>query len=154
MPRDDDAEIYEKHAEELVGFATGLVGPSDAADVVSEAVLRCLRSRAWPTVREPRAYLYRAVLSEARQHHRTTMRRRAREARAASVDSVQAVDVDPTILDAVSGLSIRQRAVIVLAYWQDLTPGEIATMLGIGEGSVRRHLARARARLREVLHGD
>jgi len=154
MPRDDDAEIYAKHAEELVAFATGLVGPSDAADVVSEAMLSCLRSRAWPTVREPRAYLYRAVLSEARQHYRGTMRRRVRELRAASFDSVPAVDVDPTILDAVSSLSMRQRAVIVLAYWQDLAPAEIATTLGLGEGSVRRHLARARARLREVLHDD
>src|SRR5438046_803708 len=83
MPRLDDAENYAKYAEELVALATGLVGPSDAADVVADTVLRCLSSRAWTSVREPRPYLYRAVVSEAEQHHRRTMRRRARELRAA-----------------------------------------------------------------------
>ena len=33
-----DAEIYEKFADELVRFATGLVGPSDAADVAGALV--------------------------------------------------------------------------------------------------------------------
>jgi RNA polymerase sigma factor (sigma-70 family) len=51
-------------------------------------------------------------------------------------------------------LSLRQRAVVVLAYWADLTPDDIADRLGISEGAVRRHLARARARLRAVLHVD
>ncbi|MGH9224089.1 MAG: sigma factor-like helix-turn-helix DNA-binding protein, partial [Acidimicrobiales bacterium] len=52
---------------------------------------------------------------------------------------------------AVAALSVRQRAVIVLTYWLDLHPAGIATLLRVSEGSVRRHLARARARLREVL---
>lgn len=34
-----DAEIYRKHADDLTRFATGLVGPGDAADVVAKAVL-------------------------------------------------------------------------------------------------------------------
>jgi DNA-directed RNA polymerase specialized sigma24 family protein len=37
-----DEEVYAKHAEELTRFATGLVGPADAADVASAAVLSCL----------------------------------------------------------------------------------------------------------------
>ena len=58
----------------------------------------------------------------------------------------------PEVLAAVKGLSLRQRAVIVLTYWEQFTPDEIAEYLGISEGSVRRHLARARSKLRRVLH--
>jgi DNA-directed RNA polymerase specialized sigma24 family protein len=57
----------------------------------------------------------------------------------------------PEVRQAVARLSMRQRAVVVLTYWADLAPPAVAERLGISEGSVRRHLARARARLREVL---
>ncbi len=52
---------------------------------------------------------------------------------------------------AVSRLSPRQRAVVFLTYWDDLDPGSIAGLLGISDGAVRRHLARARATLRRNL---
>jgi RNA polymerase sigma-70 factor (ECF subfamily) len=144
-------ELYAKHAEALTRFATGLVGPSDAADVVSDAVLRCLTSDRWLEVRDPRPYLYRAVLNQARQSHRGALRRVAREAQAGRARTVEPPDVRPEVLDAVARLSLRQRAVVVLTYWEDLDPAQVAVRLRIGEGSVRRHLARARARLREEL---
>ncbi|HZD22203.1 MAG TPA: hypothetical protein VE569_02205 [Acidimicrobiia bacterium] len=78
-----DAETYEKYAGELVRFATGLVGPDDAADVVSGVFVKVLGTRSWPDVDEQRAYLYQAVLNEVRMRHRSTMGRRAREMRAA-----------------------------------------------------------------------
>ena len=74
-------EAYRKYAEELIRFATALVGPSDAGDVVSGALLGCVASRGWPSVRDPRAYLFQAVLNEAKQVRRSAMRRAAREAR-------------------------------------------------------------------------
>ena len=40
---------------------------------------------------------------------------------------------------------------IVLTYWNDLGPASVAGLLGISEGAVRRHLARARALLKEYL---
>ncbi len=61
-----DEEIYGKYAEELIRFATFLAGPSDAPDLLSEAMLKVLASKAWPTVGNHRAYLHRAVLNEAR----------------------------------------------------------------------------------------
>lgn len=148
----EDADIYGKHAEELVRFATGLVGPSDAADCVSSAVLRCISSKSWGTVRNHRAFLYRAVVNEARQSHRSTMRRRAREARASSPEStVVTAEVRPEILRAVGALSTGQRAAIFLTYWADLDPGSIARLLGAAEGTVRSNLARGRANLRKAL---
>jgi DNA-directed RNA polymerase specialized sigma24 family protein len=81
-----DEEIYAKYAGELTRFATGLVGPSDAPDVVSSAVLSCMSSRQWPKVVNSRAYLFRGVLIAAHQLHRSDSRRRAREERSATSD--------------------------------------------------------------------
>jgi RNA polymerase sigma-70 factor (ECF subfamily) len=149
-----DAELYRKHADELTRFATGLVGPSHAADVVSEAVVKCLDSAQWSQVIEKRAYLYRCIYNEATRLHRATSRRRSREARVAHRVPVDPPELRPEVLSAVARLSIRQRAVIVLTYWNDLDPGAIATLLEISDGSVRRHLARGRSRLKEVLDAD
>jgi RNA polymerase sigma factor (sigma-70 family) len=149
-----NGELYRKHADDLTRFATGLVGPTHAADVVSEAVLGCLGSPRWPRVIERRAYLYRAVYIAAARFHRTSSRRRSREERAASRERVDVPEVRPEVLAAVSRLSVRQRAVIVLTYWDDLDPPAIATLLGISDGAVRRHLARARSRLKEILDAD
>jgi RNA polymerase sigma factor (sigma-70 family) len=147
-----DAELYEKHADDLVRFATGLVGPSDAADVVSAAVLRAMSSPRWGSVANRRAYLYRAVVNEARMHHRSTLRRRAREARIAPRDAAAEAPLPrPEVLASVARLSVRQRAVVTLTYWDDLDRTTVAALLGISEGAVKRHLARAHHRLRELM---
>jgi len=146
-----DAEAYEKYASELVRFATGLVGPDDAPDVVADTFVKVLGSRSFEDLDEPKAYLYRTVLNEVRMRHRSTMRRRAREMRTADRDVSFDPEVRPEVLEAMSALSVRQRAVVVLTYWEDLTPPGVAERLAISEGTVRRHLARARSKLREVL---
>ncbi len=146
-----DEEIYRKYADDLVRFATGLVGPFDAPDVVTDSCLRAFRSKGWGDVVNHRAYLYRSVLNHARSHHRSTLRRRVREMRAATPDVAPTVEVDVDVLAAVDKLSVQQRASVVLTYWEDLSPADVASRLGISEGSVKRHLARARARLKELL---
>lgn len=146
-----DEEIYAKHADALVRFATGLVGPTDAPDVVSDAVIRAMTSRKWPSVNNHRAYLYRSVANEAKMHHRSTMRRRAREAREYSDEASYLPEIRPEVLEAVGRLSSRQRASVFLTYWEGLTPPEVAARLGVSEGSVKRHLARARNRLKGML---
>lgn len=148
---DSDAETYEKHAHDLIRFATFLVEPSDAPDVVSAAVLRVISSRTWPSVENRRAYLMRAVANEARRHHRVRLGRLRRERATAGMSAIEPSDPQPEVAAAVRALSSRQRAVVFLTYWDDLTPATIAETLGISEGAVRRHLARARDRLRRVL---
>jgi len=153
VPWDDDERIYRKHAEELIRFATFLVGPSEAPDVVIDAVLRAFASPAWPGVTQPRAYLFRSVLNEARCRQRSDSRRHRREQRAFLEQSPPEVET-PELLLLLDSLSPRQRAVVYLTYWDDLTPGSIAELLGISDGAVHRHLARARAALRRMLHDD
>ncbi|MGI9667649.1 MAG: RNA polymerase sigma factor [Acidimicrobiia bacterium] len=144
-------EIYAKHSDALVRFATGIVGPTDAPDVVSDAVIRAMTSRQWTKVENHRAYLYRSVLNEARMHHRSTMRRRAREMRTFTDDTTYLPEVRPEVLEAVGSLSTNQRASVFLTYWEGLTAPEVASRLSMSEGSVKRHLARARHKLRGLL---
>jgi RNA polymerase sigma factor (sigma-70 family) len=147
-----DAEIYEKYADELVRFATFLVGPSDGPDLVSSTVLRVLSSHSATPIRNWRAYLYRAVLNEARVRHRQLSRQERYTAVSTSSPPTDVPEIRPEVLEAVARLSPRQRAVVFLTYWDDLDPAAVASTLGLGEGSVRRHLARARAHLRKMLH--
>lgn len=149
---DADEATYVSLAPELIRFATGLVGPADAADVLSTAMVKALAAPAWASVQNRRAYLYRSVYNAAQTHLRRRYLRRDRESRTGLAAQWEMPDVHPEVRAAVVDLSLRQRAVIVLTYWADLTPASIAEQLGISEGSVRRHLARARARLKEALH--
>ena len=55
---------------------------------------------------------------------------------------------DPDLLRALDGLSARQRAVVVLRYFEDLSESETATVLGCSVGSVKTHHSRALAALR------
>ncbi len=81
--RDEIVHAYEAHAEELVKFATFLVGPSAASDIVAEAVLRAVGSAGWGGVRDARACLHRIVLNEAHIQARSDERRQRRETQAA-----------------------------------------------------------------------
>ena len=150
--RRSDAEVYADHAVALVRFATVLVGPVHAQDVVSSAVLRSLGSPGWSQVENRRGYLHQAVANEARNLYRSNGRRRNGEVRASGQVSVHPPEFRPDIHRAVERLSVRQRAVVYLTYWEDMTNQMTADYLGISAGSVRRHLARAKTQLRRELH--
>jgi RNA polymerase sigma factor (sigma-70 family) len=147
----DDEQAYRSYAGELTRYATGLVGPFDAADVVTDACLKAFASRSWPDVINRRAYLYRAVLSVATDHHRSTLSRRVRELKTAVPESSPAQEVDVDVLTAVERLSMQQRAAVLLTYWADLPVDAVAEQMGISTGAVKRHLARARKHLQEWL---
>jgi RNA polymerase sigma factor (sigma-70 family) len=145
------ADLYAKHSGELTRFATGLVGPSHAADVVADAMTRVMTSRVWGEASNRRALMFRAVMFEARMFHRSNHRRLAREARASRRESYEMAEFEPEVAAAVSRLSPQQRAVVFLTYWDDLDARTVADLIGVSEGTVRRQLGRARERLREVL---
>ena len=147
----DPSEVYRRHADELVRYATALVGPAEAPDVVVDAVVTAFRSPAWPKVENQRAYLYRAVLNRSVSVRRSDARRAAREERFAGGDSVVSSESSVDAQRALAGLSPQQRAVVYLTYWEDLTPAQISALLDVSEGTVRKQLARAREQLRRIL---
>ena len=146
-------DAYKKWGDDLVRYATALAGPADAPDLVAEAFTTVLArgDGAWVTVDEPRAYLYRVVTNSARMSARSGLRRRARELRWRTEGVTGELLVDPRVQQALDHLSVRLRAVVYLTYWHDLAPSAVASLLSISDGAVKRHLARARSTLREVL---
>ncbi len=48
-------------------------------------------------------------------------------------------------------MSLAQRSVVFLVYWEDRTERDTAEILGIAPGTVRRHLVRARIHLAKAL---
>ena len=146
-----DATLYARLAPELVRFATVLVGPSGADDLVADAVVAAFTHPNWSSVEQRRAYLYRAVLNAARQHERATSRRRFREQRAAHRESVESASVQPELLAAMRRLDPRQRAIVFFTFWQDRTTDDIAADMRISARTVQRELADAKRQLEEAL---
>lgn len=147
-----ESGLYAEYRTSLVRYASWLVGPDDAADAVSDAMESLLRSGLLADAENPQALMHRAVLAKAKSMQRSFFRRRARERRFAERWIQQDPGFRPDVVEAVVRLSPQQRACVYLTYWEDLTSPKVARHLGIGEGTVKQHLARARAKLREVLN--
>jgi len=146
----NDSEIYRKHKDDLVRFAASLVGSDGAEDVVSAVVLRTLARRSLSSLEEPRAYLFRAVLNQAR----STAGRRTPPARVFETPhSPPPSEPRPEVIAAVMGLPLRQRAATYLVYWADLSIAEAARLMGARPGTVKRYLHLARRSLKGVLDG-
>ena len=146
-----DEELYLKHSDELIRFATPLVGPSLAEDVFSAAVIKAMTSPTWPAVTEPRAYLYRVVANEARRTWRSDQRRILREEHVSSAGASSSQLVSSEVLDAMRRLSLRERSVLFLAYWPEMSIAEIGAVLQISVRSVERALTQGRRQLEESL---
>jgi RNA polymerase sigma factor (sigma-70 family) len=141
-----NAEVYIKHREELLRYATALVGPNQAEDVVSTVVLRAIGKRSLADMENPRAYLLKGVLNESRGTWRQRRSEQLPEM-AVSDPPIELIDV----VEAVWRLPIRQRSAVFLFYWEALAVREIAEVMGVGPGTVKRYLHLARKRLKGVL---
>jgi RNA polymerase sigma factor (sigma-70 family) len=150
-PEQQIDDLWREHSAALVQFATVLVGPSDANDIVVEAFLRSSAVIVGGTIEHPRAYLYRAVTNQAHDWRRSRERRWQRDLAAIGPNQVGPLDTHIDVRRAVAALSLGQRAVVYLAYWEDQTEREIAASLNLSLGTVRRHLFRAKAHLRKAL---
>ena len=147
--RGSDSQIYTDLKDDLVRYAAALVGREAAGDVVSTEVLRVLSKGSLSDLREPRPYLYRAVLNEAT----STKRRSWRENPAPITETVEdEPNIHPEVMAAVLGLPLQQRAATYLVYWSGHTVAETAELMGLGQGTVKRYLSLARANLKGVLH--
>lgn len=145
----NDEAIWRKHHDEVVRYATVLVGPADAEDLLSAVVVRILSNKgSLSDLDEPRSYLFRSVLNESKN-----FRRGLRQPPLVR-DEVGLGELRPDVLDAVGRLPRRQRAAVYLIYWKDLTVSEAAALMGCRPGTVKRYLFLARQRLKEVLSDD
>ena len=141
-----------RHAFLLCGDAAG------ADDLVQEALVRAF-SRPLRVPRPGAAEAYVRVImvnlfvDGARRNSR--WRRLAPLLRPAEVapDPADRVSDRDAVLTALRSLSPRQRACVVLRYYEDLPVAEVAAVLGVAEGTVKRYLSEAMAHVAVLLSG-
>jgi RNA polymerase sigma-70 factor (sigma-E family) len=103
-------------------------------------------------IANPEAYVRAALANSARSLWRRRARRPERlmgqTPEVAIGDGQAAVDQREALLGALAELPAQQRTVIVLRYFEDLTEGEVAALLGCSTGTVKKQASRAIQRLR------
>lgn len=146
-----DKEVYEEIAPSLMRYATALVGPDHAPDVVSTIVIRALQRRGGLSgLDDSRTYLMKAVLNEATGMKRQRARRNTMPM--ARVPDIAVPDVEVgNIEESVMALPPRQRAAAYLVFFLEHTPTEAARLMGTSPGTVRRYLHLARKKLEETI---
>ncbi|WP_084079558.1 sigma-70 family RNA polymerase sigma factor [Demequina sp. NBRC 110057] len=144
--------LMRERAGGLLAYARLLAG-DDAEDVLQDALVKAFsRGRRFPNVPMAEAYVRRTIPSVFIDRvRRAGAARRAhdklREVPPHRPDSAEVLDVRA----ALARLSPRERACIVLRFYDDLTVPGIADRLGIAEGTVKRYLSDASARLAQEL---
>jgi RNA polymerase sigma-70 factor (sigma-E family) len=150
--------LYTAHYRSLVRMAALLLHDVPAAeDVVQDSFVAMHGS--WRRLRDTDkalAYLRQAVINRARSRlrHLKVVERKAPapmpDAASAEHGALQALERQH-VMAALRGLPHRQREVLVLRYYSDLSEAQIAETLGISPGAVKSHASRGVAALRQTL---
>ena len=128
---------------------------ADADDLLQNALLQTLRH--WSSIgTSPVGYAFRVIVNLSHDRRRAQRRRPARapehDALAVpAVDELERVVERDAIVAAASRLSRVQREVLACRFVLDLDVAHTARTLGLADGTVKSHTARALARMRELL---
>src|SRR5512134_2322192 len=151
-------KLYAAHYRGLVRLSVLLVRDVETAEEVVQDAFVAMHGR-WRTLRDPDkglAYLRQAVVNRSR----SVLRHRGVQARHTPqpLPDQHGADEDALvserrreILDALRELPDRQREVLALRYYLDLSEADIAHTLGISRGAVKSHASRGVAALRYLL---
>ena len=149
-------QLYAAHWRALVRLSVLLVRDRGVAEEVVQDAFVAVHAR-WSRLRDPDlglAYLRQAVVNRSRSalRHRSVVERHAATLRVVdSPDTTPDSDRREAVLDAMRALPQRQREVLALRYYLDLSEAEIADALGISRGAVKSHASRGSAALRTRL---
>jgi len=162
-PDDGSLErLLDERGQQFMRAAIALTGSrADGEDLLQAALERLVQN--WHRVEtDPEGYLRRTLYNLAADGWRSRGRWRGRlaEFRAqaqathvqteASSEGVAAVDLRDALVRLLHQLPPRQRAVIVLRYWEQRTEAETAALLGCSEGTVKSAASRGLQRLRTL----
>ena len=146
---DSVQDLYRERFGQLVRLAALMTGSTAVAEeIAQDAFIRC--HRVLPTVEQPAAYLRAAVVNGCRSFHR----RRKFALGMWPRTGVLPESVDPELhelTDVLQVLPERQRTVLVLRYYADLSESEIAEVLGCRPGTVKSLAHRGLARMRALI---
>jgi RNA polymerase sigma-70 factor (sigma-E family) len=149
-------DLYVRHSPEGIRLAFLLTGDRALAeDLVQEAFARLVgRLR---HLRDPGAfgtYLRRTIVNLATSHFRRRRVERAYLERTATAPETNVnEELDATMHDALLRLPERQRAAIVLRFYEDLSDVQMAEVLRCSRGTVRSLVSRGMTTLRSELEG-
>lgn len=157
VPTIDD--LYHARRLSLVRLAVLMVDDLPTAEDIVQDVFAALHRRHGADLSrlgDPHAYLTAGVMNRARSalRRRRTARayRPARPALSPAAEDLALLrDGDRQIVDGLGRLTVRQRQVLVLRYWSDLSEEEIAIALNVSRGTVKSTASRALNRLRVIL---
>lgn len=158
VPDESLPRLYREHRLALVRLAVLLLGEqSPAEDVVQDVFAGMWRRQVLPSAAS--GYLRRAVVNRCRSHVRRTMlaRRTAQlrdPATAGPGEVAEFAEEHREVLAALDSLPRRQREVLVLRYFGDLSVADVASTLGIHEGTVKSQAARGLDKLRVLLNEE
>jgi RNA polymerase sigma-70 factor (sigma-E family) len=151
-------QLYATHYRRLVRLSVLLVRDVETAEEVVQDSFVAMHGR-WRTLRDPDkglAYLRQTVVNRSRSvlRHRGVQARHTPPVvpdRPGADDDALAAERREQVLDALRRLPDRQREVIALRYYLDLSEADIAATLGISRGAVKSHASRGAANLRTLL---
>jgi RNA polymerase sigma-70 factor (ECF subfamily) len=159
--------IFDRHHDQLCRYLSRRVGPVLAADLAAETFVTAFARRAGyrPETADARPWLYGIAHNLLRNHLRAERRQLAAYARhgvdpLADPGAAAEFALADSRADAAAGLALaqllarmpdRDRAVLLLLAWADLSYAEIAATLQIPVGTVRSRLNRARRQLRGLV---
>ena len=147
------ARVVEERGDALLRYAWLLSGNrEDAQDLVQDGLVNVFgRLRNGFTVQSAEAYLRKAILNRYLDLGRSSTRWRKTAPGQWQDDTIDSPEPASALrLDVqreLAKLSPRERACVVLRYYEDLKVDDVAETLGISPGSVKRYLSDALAKL-------
>jgi RNA polymerase sigma-70 factor (sigma-E family) len=154
--------LFRTHRLGMVRLAMLLVDDKDTAEDVTQDAFAALHRR-WSTLADDAAavgYLRACVLNGSRSvlRRRWTVRRHPQpDAMSLSVEPADGrallAEEHREVLAAIRRLPTRQREVILLRYWSELSESETAATLGISIGAVKSNASRGRDAIAGMLEG-
>ena len=157
--RDAFRQLLERHLDRIVAFAARVLGDrSFAEDIAQETFLRLwTHARDWQPTAKLTTWMYRVALNLCLDRRRRPVPvplAAAGDPPDTAPDATAAIAEDETarlVAAALAELPERQRAALVLSYYEGLSNAETAEVLGATVGGVEALLVRARRALREKL---
>lgn len=150
-------EFFHREKEGLYG-ALCLVtrNQHEAEELTQDAFVRVLER--WDRVRsmdDPRAYLYRTAMNAFRSGYRRALLAARRTVGVMPADDeLAAVDELDATIRTLARLSARQRAAVVLTDLLGFGSADAGRILGVRPSTLRMHLSRAHAALKEAMTND
>ena len=151
--------LAQRHVGLSIGLAFKLLGNrADAEEIAQEAMVRVwTQAPRWQPQAKFRTWLYRVVTNLAidRQRKKPMLDLEAAgdpvDPAPQAVERIESRETSAMVRKAIADLPDRQRAALVLTYYEGLSNIEAADLLGTSVGGLESLLVRARRTLRDVL---